>query len=75
MLAGEVTSREGGHEEDVILNGGEAGARDRTLLRSFDGVDGNDHSACSVVVFSIASVLQIVVRSLGGLFALLRMTS
>lgn len=32
----------------VILNGSEAGARDRTMVRSFDGVDGNAHAACSV---------------------------
>ena len=32
----------------VILNGGEAGVRDRTNDRSFDVVDGDVQDACSV---------------------------
>src|ERR1700756_2068356 len=34
--------------QHVILNGGEAGARDRTTAGSFDVADGNAHAACSV---------------------------
>ena len=33
---------------DVILNGGEAAVRDRTMVGGFDVVDGNAYDACSV---------------------------
>ena len=59
---------------DVILNGGEAGVRDRTRVESFDVVDGNAHTACSVYSLGYCNALMRLVRSLGGLIALLRMT-
>jgi hypothetical protein len=42
--------------ELVILNGGEAGVRDRTRAGSFDVVDGNAHAACSVYGYSITAL-------------------
>jgi len=34
--------------EFVILNGGEAAVRDRTMAGSFDVAEGNAHAACGV---------------------------
>ena len=59
---------------DVMLSGGEAGVRDLAWANSDDVVEGNAFGACSVAIFSTASVPHDVVRSLGGLIALLRMT-
>ena len=54
-------------KSDVILNGGEAGMRDRTCAYSAAGVDGVVYGASSVVVLSTAWVMHGDVRSLGGL--------
>jgi hypothetical protein len=58
----------------VILNGGEAGARDRTTADSLDDVDGTSSLRAVRIVSSTALPLLSFVRSLGGLAALLRMT-
>ena len=47
-LSDRECSESGFLRSDVILNGGEAGVRDLTSAESFDGVDGNASSACSL---------------------------
>jgi hypothetical protein len=61
-------------KEIVILNGGEAGVRDRTTANGLDDVGGDIFTACSSNGPSAALPLLSFVRSLGGLAALLRMT-
>ena len=48
---------------------------DRTSAGSFSEVEGSAFGTCGVVIFSTASVVYGNVRSLGGLCAIVRMTS
>jgi len=57
---------------DVILNGGEAAVRDP---RPADGSMKLIEVSAAWIASQTAVVVHIFVRSLGGLFALLRMTS
>ena len=61
-------------KEIVILNGGEAGVRDRTTADGLDDVAGTSSLRAVRMVSSAALPLLSFVRSLGGLAALLRMT-
>ena len=73
-----IAASESGHPElgkieDVILSGGEAGAKDRTTDSPCSKARGNDLLPTAVILFVMVVVLTFV-RSLGALAARLRMT-
>jgi hypothetical protein len=53
-----LSFRTGNFLDDVILNGGETGVRDRRKVEGFDAVDGNALGACGVLglVYCIAAL-------------------
>jgi hypothetical protein len=59
----------------VILNGGEAAAKDRTITDGFNDMDGNTFNTCNPMISSTASVLRRGRQVPRRACALLRMTS